>query len=1153
MIFTPLGLRLSATDLSNHLACHHLTSLNLSVARGERKAPAPHAPDLVVIQEMGFRHEAAYVKSLQQSGLAIEDLRGIESESEATRQTLAHMADGVDVIAQGALAAGRWFGRPDILRKTETRSRLGNWSYEPYDCKLATETKAATLLQLSVYAALLQENQGIAPENVYVVPARRDFQPEKYRFAEYAAYYRYVRRLLEKACENNGAGQTYPEPCELCEVCRWFTECDAVRRGDDHLTYVAGISRQQRNQLDLWQVETMAALAKLPVPLGQKPKHGSKAAYEKVREQARIQVQGRAESRPVHELFPVCPDLGLCNLPEPSASDIFLDIEGDPFAGPDGLQYLFGFVTTNSRGKLVYECKWSLTPQEEKTAFEWLIDQIISRWQSEPATHLYHFGSYEADQLKRLMGRYNTREDEVDRILRAKLMVDLHAILKQSLRASVEAYGLKQLEQFHGYEREIPLRLASSSMRYMQHKLELGWDEPTPQDIQATIEGYNEDDCRSTAALRDWLESQRKILESEGHTLSRRALGDGAPSEKLDEQQRRIAELYSALVADLPVDSSSRTPDQQVRWILAQLLDWHRRENKAGWWEGYRLEALGDEELRDERVAIAGLQFAKRISNERNNLIDRYTFDRQETELRAEKDVYHRGERIGSVEAIDLQSGTIDIKKARKAADTHPASIYMWDSPVNCAHHVESLFRLGEWVRDHPIEAPGKFQAARDLLLKRTPRLANGEEIAPLPGETSVERAVRIAANLDHSILAIQGPPGAGKTFTGARMICDAVRRGKKVGITALSHKVIRKLLEEVVAAAREKGFTGVRCMQKTEEFEATPEIAVANKNEIAWSALRSGEANVLGGTSWLWASAAAHELVDILFIDEAGQMALADVVAVAQAAKNLVLIGDPQQLERPLKGSHSPGAELSALEHLLDGHKTIPQSIGMLLPETYRMHPAICDFTSELFYDSRLTAEHKTRFRTLSGHAWLGGAGLWLVPIAHEGNRNSSPEEVRAVREIVESLLAPGVAWYRSAGNPRPVSLEDILVVAPYNMQVADLQAALPAGTRVGTVDKFQGQEAPVVIYSLTTSSPADAPRGMEFLYSLNRLNVATSRGMSIVIVVGSPKLFEPECHSPRQIQLANALCRFAEMARTHNVKSPDSAPRAQLPLGFT
>jgi superfamily I DNA and/or RNA helicase len=252
----------------------------------------------------------------------------------------------------------------------------------------------------------------------------------------------------------------------------------------------------------------------------------------------------------------------------------------------------------------------------------------------------------------------------------------------------------------------------------------------------------------------------------------------------------------------------------------------------------------------------------------------------------------------------------------------------------------------------------------------------------------------------------------------------------------------------------------------------------------------------------------------------------------VSQAAKKLVLLGDPQQLERPIKGSHPEGAEKSALEHLLDGRKTIPDDMGFLLPQSWRLHPELCKFTSSVFYEDKLSSHALTQSRVLEGHPWLSGAGLWFVPVAHEGNCNSSPEEVNVVARIVESLLQPGVKWFRSAGNSRRLAADDILIVAPYNAQVADLSARLP-GIQIGTVDKFQGQEAPVVIYSLTTSSPEDAPRGMEFLYSLNRLNVATSRAMSCVILVASPALFEPECRTPRQIQLANALCRFAEVAR--------------------
>jgi len=324
--------------------------------------------------------------------------------------------------------------------------------------------------------------------------------------------------------------------------------------------------------------------------------------------------------------------------------------------------------------------------------------------------------------------------------------------------------------------------------------------------------------------------------------------------------------------------------------------------------------------------------------------------------------------------------------------------------------------------------------------------------------------------------------------------------------------------------------------MHRDDNGEESDGVAVAKKdNKEAWEALRSGKANVVGGTSWLWSPEPAFELVDVLFIDEAGQMSLAGVLAVSQSAKKLVLLGDPQQLERPLKGSHPDGAEKSALEHLLNGRKTISEDMGFLLPESWRLHPEVCKFTSSVFYEDKLSSHAIARSRVLEGHAWLNGAGLWCVPVEHEGNRNSCAEEVEIVTQIVEGLLKPEVRWFYSAGNSRRLKEEDILIVAPYNAQVADLLLRLP-DMRIGTVDKFQGQEAPVVIYSLTTSSPEDAPRGMEFLYSLNRLNVATSRAMSNVILVGSPRLFEPECRTPRQMQLANALCRFAEMARLSN-----------------
>jgi predicted RecB family nuclease len=1158
-------LRLSASDLSNHLACRHVTTLDLEVARGLRAEPDWAAPDLKVIQELGLRHEAAYLAHLRGQGLNVENLGSIDHKNEKrlVEETLALMERGVDVIAQGALRDGEWFGRPDVLRRVERGGGKWAWSYEVADTKLARETKATTILQLSLYSELLGTIQGVAPEFLWVVPPGAGFAGEKYRVGEYAAYYRYVQGRLVRAVgnrvtgkpmgsEEGAAGQyglgfggapaeayatgTYPEPVEHCNVCRWFKECDARRRADDHLSLVAGIRRQQRDQFEAWDARTMAKLAVLPIPLKERPKHGARVGYERAREQARVQVAGRTGKKLVYEaLLPVAEGMGFCRLPEPSADDIFLDLEGDPFVGEQGLQYLFGFAFRDAAGEWRYEKKWALNRDEENRGFEWLVDEITRRRAADPKMHVYHFGGYEPGALKRLMGMYATREDEIDRMLRAGVLVDLHQAFKQSTRASVEEYSLKKIEAFYGFARAIPQDLSRAAMRYVEHRLELGrLDEAAeiPEKFREALEGYNGEDCVSTGRLRDWLEEERgKVAAAEGASIPRFVDGDEEASEELDERQKRVAALVTKLVEGIAVDPVERAKEEQAKWLLAQLLDWHRRENKATYWEGFRLADLDDHDLLEERAGLAGMQFVKRLGVERNIPTDRYSFEKQETEARVEKDLYYKAEKFGSVVAMDLARRTIDVKKTRKTAELHPTAVYAWERPFNVKEHAEALFRIGEFVAENGVDAAGRYRAGRDLLLRMRPRLSGDETVGALPGEEVKDTACRIVAALKDSVFAIQGPPGAGKTFTGARMICELVKAGKKIGVTALSHKVIRHLLEEVTEAAKEMKFNGLRCMQRMGEEEPTAEIAIAQDNDEALAALATGKANVLGGTSWLWAPEVAFESMDVLFIDEAGQMALADVLAVSQAAKSIVLIGDPQQLERPLKGSHPEGAEKSALEHLLHGRKTIAAEMGFLLPETWRLHPKVCEFTSDTFYEGRLVARDFLRNRVMKGHPWVREAGLWFVPAEHKGNRNSSAEEVELVTRIVEGLLKPEVQWMSAAGNARGLTEEDILIVAPYNAQVSDLLARLP-GMRIGTVDKFQGQEAPVVIYSLTTSSPEEAPRGMEFLYSLNRLNVATSRAKTAVIVVGSPRLFEPECRTPRQMQLANALCAYREMA---------------------
>src|SRR5215472_4650808 len=960
-------IRLAATDLGNHLACRHLTTLDLQVAQGKRAEPDWAAPDLAVIIERGERHEREYLAHLSAQGLAVENLKDFphKEEKRLLDETLALMDRGTHVIAQGALSDGEWFGRPDVLRRVETPSKRWPWSYEVADTKLARETKATTILQLSLYSELLEKIQGTPLEFLWVVPPGEGFKGERYRVSDYAAYYRYVKaRLIEAVGAGSAkrselavnsaisvtspqkaavteAGQyalafeqekeaveaTYPEPVEHCNICKWFKECDSRRRADDHLSLVADIRRQQRGQFEEWGAGTMAKLAALPIPLKERPRHGSKEAYVRMREQARVQVEGRTRNKLVHELLqPVAEGMGFCRLPELSTGDLFVDFEGDPFVGEQGLQYLFGFAFQDAGGELVYEKRWALNREEEKQGFRWLVDEISRRREADPKMHVYHFGGYEPGTLKRLMGMHATREDEVDRMLRSQMLVDLHRAFKQGVRASVEEYSLKKIEAFYGFKRETPLENSRSAMRYVEDRLELGWgDEVLPEEIREVMEGYNREDCVSTARLRDWLEEERGTLVSRGMAVPRPPEKSGAPSDKLQEKLDRAEALTLQLCEGIPADPEGRSKEQSAQWLLAQLLSWHRREDKSAWQEGYRLAEMGDEDLLDERVGLTRLRFVERVDSGWQAPTDRYSFDPQKTNVRAGKDVYFGDERFGEVIVIDHVKGMVDVKKTKKTAEIHPPTVYMWDAPLNTAPHAGSLYRIGAWVASNGIDAAGKYRAGRDLLLRKPPRLLAGETLKPLASEKPANTASRIALALEDSVFAIQGPPGSGKTYTGARMICELVKQGKKIGVTALSHKVIRKLLDDVVEAAGEKDVDNLRCLHRQPGGEESDGVAVANeKNEEAWSALISGRANVVGGVSWLWAPEAAFECVDVLFIDEAGQMSLADVLAVSQAAKKLVLLGDPQQLERPTKGSHPDGAEKSALEHLLDGKKTI-------------------------------------------------------------------------------------------------------------------------------------------------------------------------------------------------------------------------------------
>ena len=1123
------SLALSATDLVGYLNCRHLTELDRAVAEGSLAKPKVRDdPLLKLLAERGSVHEQNYVDHLTKNDLEPVRIDGFRVSDEAVSQTLAAMNRGAQVIVQGALSHDHWIGRADILRRIETPSDIGNWSYEVVDTKLARETKAGTVLQLCLYSDLLTRAQGVEPEYMYVVTPWSEFELQQYRFMDYAAYFRKVKRGLLTAMAERDSAETYPDPIEHCDICRWRETCQKRRRSDDHLCLVAGISKLQINELKQRGITTVKGLADMPLPLEWTPDRGSTEPYNRIREQARVQVEAREAHEGIFELLPVENGFGLTRLPEPSDGDIFFDLEGDPFVGERGLEYLFGYLFIGETAEAVYRSQWAFSRAEEKQVFADFVDFVMTRWKQFPSMHIYHFAPYEPSALKHLMGRYATRQEEIDQMLRAELFVDLYQVVRRGIRASVESYSIKKLEPFYAFEREIVLADANAALANLHANLELS-DVPSIADnTKATVVVYNKDDCRSAAGLRDWLETLRGQLVADGVGVPRPELGDGAPSENITDWLIRINALIEHLSSDVPADPEERDEEQQARWILANILDWHRREEKSVWWEYFRLADLTEEDMMDERAGLSGLDFLRPVGGTAKAPIHRYKFPPQETELRGGEDLRNLGgDNLGKVDAISFEERTLDIKKRKDSVATHPKAVFA-HTYVNAQVLKDSLVRLGGYVAQHGLRGEGPYRAARDLLLKEAPRVT-GQELHR-EGETTVEAAMRLCGYLVHGILPIQGPPGAGKTFTGARMICELVRRGKTVGITANSHKVIRNLIDATIEAADEMDVQLQCCHKAAEMEEPRHRLLFAKSNEDLFAALGTG-VSVGGGTAWLWSRPEAFQAVDVLFVDEAAQMSLANVLAVSQAARTVVLIGDPQQLDQPMQGSHPDGTDVSALDHILAGEQTISPDKGLFLKETWRLHPDIAAYTSEVFYKSKLSSRVGLDQQTIRSAGTLSGSGLRYVPVEHHGNHNCSPEEAQVVGDLVNGILKSNATWIDRDGQERPVTLQDIVIITPYNAQVFEIQQLLP-GARVGTVDKFQGQEAPISIYSTATSSHVDAPRGMEFLYSLNRLNVATSRAKCLSIMVSSPQIFEAECRTPRQIQLANAFCRYLEMA---------------------
>jgi uncharacterized protein len=1068
----------------------------------------------------------------------------------AAADTQAALESGAPLIFQAAFFDGEFQGYSDFLVNVAERG-VDAPIYEVYDSKLARHAKIPALLQLAAYVNQLERIDVGASNTVRLVLG--DQEESVHDVRDIVPVYLHRRERLSELIAGRIAdphatpwGDPRYTACGRCDVCT--PEVESHR----DLLLVAGMMLTQRARLIEAGITTIDALAASTGRVVGIPQR----TLTNLRAQAKIQT----EATPDHVPFEPFAADQLASIPAPDAGDIFFDFEGDPLYEEKqrwGLDYLFGVYGTDvgTAPDPHFTTFWAEDLAGEKQAFTDFMTFLGERRQRHPAMHVYHYASYEKTHLLSIAARHGVFEGEVDDLLRQGVLVDLYPIVRRSVRVGSHSYSIKKLEPLYmGSEHREGTASAIDSVQQFADYCDArdSDDAAAAEALRADIVQYNRYDCYSTLKLRDWLLG---IAASKGITPG---LPDDGVEERIPPEPDPLYLELTAVIANVAVED--RTPLEEAIALAAAAIDYHRREAKTFWQEHFARLLEPDESvwadqrgvmvMDDTQVDViedwhkptprSGISRTLRLTgtlapgsrisvddnpyllyNEPYPLVEaspprtdaamRLGHNRV-TVIGVDDDGVTITERLGSGEQHSelpialTPPGSLNVK-------TQKESIHGW------AENVAATFATDDGTLDATADL---VDPAFDILLRKPPRGG----LAPVIDGDIASAIYQSLKSLDHSYVAVQGPPGSGKTFTGSHVIARLVAAGWRVGVVAQSHATVENVLKAVIERGVPTSAVGKKA-RKGEETDARTWTVVTDSNSGEF--LAQGGGLVFGGTAWTFTNAdrIPPEAFDLLVIDEAGQFSLANAIAVSRATKNLLLLGDPQQLPQVTVGAHPEPVDEAALGWLSAGHEVLPAELGYFLPESWRMDAAMCAPVSRLSYDGRLgpASGPHAPVRSLAGLA----PGLYSVPVSHFGNATRSPEEATEVVAIITRLL--GSAWTEK-GTTAPLDQSGFIVVAAYNAQVQTLRDALAAAgldrVPVGTVDKFQGAEAAISIVSLAASSAAEVPRGIEFLLMPNRLNVAISRAKWAAFLVHSPALAD---HLPSNAANLSVLGKFIRL----------------------
>jgi len=1140
MLTTEAGLVISPTDLVDLLECEHRSTLNHAIAARLPGVPTPENTGATVVTKHGAAHEQAVLERLRTrfgAGLVEITLPVPQHDAlvKAAEETRIALESGAPAVYQAVFYEDGFYGRADFVILSEQ-------GYEPHDTKLARHATPAAVLQLTAYADALRRAGHPTGPSMHLLLG--DDTAHSFPVADFLPLVDHLRARLRSRLAVPAAlpARIWADERPACGTCRFAKSCSTGRESARDLSLVAGMRTDQRRKLVAAGLGTIDELANATAT--DRPSDMSASTFGALRSQAALQViqdNSRTEDDPTGKVAyeVLSPDV-LATLPSPAAGDVFFDMEGDPFAlAGEGLEYLFGAITHGD----VFTPFWAHSRAQEKAAFEGFVDFALARLTEFPGSHVYHYAPYEVSALKRLAALHGTREEAVDTLLRTGSLVDLYAVVRKALRVSQRSYSIKYLEPLYMPEaRSGEVKNAVSSIEAYEDYLTLveAGDTAQAEVVLNGIAEYNTYDCVSTHRLYRFLLDVRAETGIEPHVPDEstvdalmKATDEELAAERRAERAAKLAAVVDPLMAGLPDNPADATPDEKARALLAAAVGYHRRETNPAWWDFFRQVGAPLPDLEVDNTCAVPVSVrtddwvmpSGRVRNAKREVHAACDPDRPHPFGHGEQVrlLYPGTPTAWTRKAEVIAEGAdrvvlLESVKPDELDSLRPIAILPGD-PVKPAPKDDAVYELAQAVVDVlPVLPP---HPGIDLLRRTPPRLVSGT----LPrGEDLVAAVISAVDALDGSTLAVQGPPGAGKTYLAGRLIAHLIRRGKTVAVTSTSHKAVENVLSAAKSAGRALGVpipTAKRAKGKPVK-DCEWEQPRDNPALVRWRNEQGG-GHLVGGTAWTFANAALREQpFDVLIIDEAGQFALADALAVSTCTRNLVLLGDPQQLPQVVQGTHPAGADASALGHLLGDADVIPPDLGYFMDQSRRMHPNVCAPVSRLSYAGRLHAHPSAAERSLAEVE----PGLYLDSVDHSHNITSSPEEAAEVVRIVKSLM--GRMWTDS-GTSRALNEDDVLVVAPYNLQVRVVRRALEqAGydeVRVGTVDKFQGQEAPVVIATMTSSAAVDLPRGLDFLLSRNRLNVALSRAQAVAVLVCSPRLVEADIRGVDQMRLVSGM----------------------------